>query len=249
MSTSEQVLGKQPIVGYLIELRNRLLYCLIFIGAIFLVLLNLANELYALVADPLQQQLPATGAMIATEVASPFLTPFKLSLLTAIYLSMPFILFQTWRMVRMGLGGQRYSFAYPFLASTILLFYLGTAFAYFVVFPLVFGFFAQVAPEGVAVMTDIGSYLDFVIKLFFAFGLTFEIPVIAVLLILTGAMTRTSLSEKRPYVFIACFVLGMVLTPPDIFSQILLAVPMWLLFELGLLVAWMLEPKASSAGI
>lgn len=248
MSTSEQVLGKQPIVGYLIELRNRLLYCLIFIAAIFLVLLNVANELYTLVADPLQQQLPATGAMIATEVASPFLTPFKLSLLTAIYVSMPFILFQTWRMVRMGMGGQRYSFAYPFLASTILLFYLGTAFAYFVVFPLVFGFFAQVAPEGVAVMTDIGSYLDFVIKLFFAFGLTFEIPVIAVLLILTGATTRASLSEKRPYVFIACFVLGMVLTPPDIFSQILLAVPMWLLFELGLLVAWMLESKASPAG-
>ena len=175
--------------------------------------------------------------MIATDVASPFLTPFKLSFVVAIFVSMPFILYQTWSFVKPGLKRSEMSLAFPLLTSSILLFYVGICFAYFVVFPLVFGFFTQVAPEGVAVMTDIASYLDFVIKLFFAFGFAFEIPIAVILLILMGVTTRESLAEKRPYVFVGCFVIGMLLTPPDILSQLLLAIPMWMLFELGLVMS------------
>ena len=174
--------------------------------------------------------------MIATGVAAPFLTPFKLSLLLAIFIAMPFVLYQGWLFVKPALRQSEQHFAVPVLISSIFLFYLGTGFAYFVVFPLVFGFFTQVAPTDVAVMTDISSYLDFVIKLFLAFGFAFEIPVITFLLVLSGISTRETMKQKRAHVFVGCFVIAMLLTPPDIISQFLLALPMWLLFEAGL---WM----------
>ncbi len=228
---------KQPLVEHLTEMRNRLLYCVAFISAIFSGFFFISNDLYTFISEPLRRHLPDSSSMIATEVASPFLTPFKLSFLAAIFVSMPFILYQAWHFIKPGLRQKESSLALPMLSSSIVLFYLGVAFAYFVVFPLVFGFFTQVAPSGVTVMTDIGSYLDFVIKLFFAFGFAFEIPVITILLILMSMTTRESLAEKRPYVFIGCFIVGMILTPPDILSQFLLAVPMWLLFELGLFMS------------
>jgi sec-independent protein translocase protein TatC len=175
--------------------------------------------------------------MIATEVASPFLTPFKLSLVLAIFVSMPYILHQLWSFVSPGLYSREKSVALPLLASSIVLFYTGIAFAFFIVFPLIFGFFANIAPEGVTIMTDINRYLDFVLKLFFAFGLAFEIPIATVLLVWTGASSVESLTSKRPYIVVGCFVFGMLLTPPDVISQILLAMPMWLLFEIGILFA------------
>ena len=175
--------------------------------------------------------------MIATDVASPFLTPFKLSLVLSIFVAMPYILHQIWSFIAPGLYSNEKKIAMPLLISSILLFYAGIAFAFYVVFPLVFGFFTAAAPEGVTVMTDINRYLDFVLKLFFAFGLAFEIPIATVLLIWTGATTIDSIASKRAYVIVGCFVVGMVLTPPDIISQVLLAFPMWLLFEIGILFA------------
>lgn len=179
--------------------------------------------------------------MIATDVASPFLTPFKLTFMSAVFLGMPYILFQIWGFIAPALYTNEKRLAMPLLLSSIVLFYLGMAFAYFVVFPLVFGFFTSAGPEGVAVMTDISRYLDFVLKLFFAFGMAFEIPIATVILVATGVTDCKSLSEKRPYLVVACFVIGMLLTPPDVISQTLLAVPMWLLFELGLLFSRMIE--------
>lgn len=235
-----------PLTAHLTEARNRLLYCLVFIACVFSAFFMVGNELYSLLSEPLRRHLPDSSSMIATEVASPFLTPFKLSLVAAIFVAMPFVFYQIWRFIKPGLKQQERSLAFPLLTSSVILFYSGIAFAYFVVFPLVFGFFTQVAPMGVAVMTDISSYLDFVIKLFFAFGFAFEIPIVALLLILTRVTTREALADKRPYVFIGCFVIGMLLTPPDIMSQFLLAIPMWLLFEMGLLMAVLIKPKSES---
>ena len=181
--------------------------------------------------------LPEGTNMIATEVASPFLTPFKLSLVLSFFVAMPYILHQIWSFIAPGLYINEKRVAAPLLISSVVLFYTGISFAFYIVFPLVFGFFTSVAPEGVTVMTDINRYLDFVLKLFFAFGLAFEIPIATVLLIWTGATTPKSLATKRPYVIVGCFVIGMLLTPPDVISQILLALPMWLLFEIGLLVS------------
>lgn len=235
---------KQPLIAHMTEMRNRLLYCVAFIGLVFIGLFYVANDLYALLSEPLRAHLPESSNMIATDVASPFLTPFKLSFVVAIFVSMPFIFYQTWLFVKPGLKRNEVTLAFPLLASSILLFYIGISFAYFVVFPLIFGFFSSVAPEGVMVMTDIASYLDFVIKLFFAFGFAFEIPIAAILLILMGVTTRESLAQKRPYIFVGCFVIGMLLTPPDILSQLLLAIPMWLLFELGLVMSLLITKKA-----
>ena len=173
--------------------------------------------------------------MIATEVASPFLTPFKLSLVLAIFIAIPYILHQLWSFVAPGLYKNEKRIALPLLVSSIILFYAGIAFAYYVVFPLVFSFFTSVAPDGVTIMTDINRYLDFVLKLFFAFGIAFEIPIATVLLVWTGASDVDSLRKKRPYIIVGCFVVGMLLTPPDIISQLLLALPMWILFELGII--------------
>ena len=201
----------------------------------------------------LRAYLPEGATMIATGVASPFLTPFKLTLMVALFLSMPIILHQIWGFIAPGLYKHEKRIAVPLLVSSILLFYAGMAFAYFVVFPIMFGFFASVTPEGVAMMTDIGQYLDFVLTLFFAFGVAFEIPIATFLLIWVGVVDVASLRKSRPYVIVGCFVVGMILTPPDVFSQTMLAVPMWVLFEVGLLACGMLkrpEPgKETVAGL
>jgi len=233
----------QTLIAHLTELRDRILRCLISIFIIFLFLFPFANEIYEFVSLPLRNLLPEGTSMIATEVASPFLTPFKLSMLTSLYLAMPYILFQTWRFIAPGMYLTEQRIAVPILSSSIILFYAGTAFAYFVVFPLVFGFFANVAPDGIEIMTDINRYLDFVLKLFFAFGISFEIPVVAIILILTGVTTAARLASKRPFILVGCFVIGMLLTPPDVISQSLLAIPMWILFELGIFLARRIEPS------
>lgn len=226
---------EMPLVAHLTELRNRLLRCVIIVLLIFAGLFYFAQDIYALVAAPLRVYLPEGATMIATGVASPFLTPFKLTLMVSLFLAIPVILQQAWGFIAPGLYQHEKRIAIPLLVSSILLFYAGMAFAYFVVFPIMFGFFASVTPEGVAMMTDIGQYLDFVLTLFFAFGVAFEIPIATFLLIWTGIAPVETLSRSRPYVVLACFVIGMLLTPPDVFSQTLLAVPMWLLFEAGLL--------------
>lgn len=223
-----------PLVQHLIELRNRLLYILGAIFAVFIGLLHFANDIYTYVATPLQALLPEAGSMIATEVASPFLTPFKLTFFVAFIVAMPFIFYQLWGFLAPGLYRHEKKLVAPLIISSVLLFYTGIAFAYFVVFPLVFAFFTSMAPEGVTVMTDIGSYLDFVLKLFIAFGIAFEIPIATVLLIRSNIISADALASKRPYVVVSCFVIGMLLTPPDVISQLLLALPMWLLFECGL---------------
>ena len=227
----------QPLVEHLIELRTRILHAMLSVLIIFLPLFAFSNEIYAYVSEPLRQFLPEGTTMIATEVASPFLTPFKLTLVLAIFIAMPYILHQLWSFIAPGLYSSEKKVAAPLLVSSIILFYTGIAFAFYVVFPLVFGFFTSVAPDGVTIMTDINRYLEFVLKLFFAFGLAFEIPIATVLLIWTGTTTVESIGGKRPYVIVSCFVVGMLLTPPDIISQILLALPMWLLFEAGILFA------------
>ncbi len=228
---------EQPLLSHLIELRNRLLRMLLAIAIIFAGLFPFASELYAQLASPLLAHMPQGGSMIATGVASPFLAPFKFTLVLAVFLAMPFILYHVWAFVAPGLYRRERRIVLPLLISSSLLFYAGIAFAYFVVFPLMFAFFIGVAPEGVTVMTDISQYLDFVLKLFFAFGLAFEVPVATVLLCWAGVTTPESLAAKRPYVVVAVFVIGMLLTPPDVISQTLLAVPMWLLFEVGLVFA------------
>jgi sec-independent protein translocase protein TatC len=236
----------QPLVAHLTELRDRLLRSILAILVIFIALFPFANDIYTFISEPLRALLPEGSTMIATEVASPFLTPFKLTMFTAIYIAMPYVLYQIWRFVAPGMYHHERRLAIPLLGSSILLFYLGTAFAYFVVFPLIFAFFTSVGPSDVAVMTDINSYLNFVLKLFFAFGLAFEIPIAAVILIATGITTPAALRAKRPYIIVGCFVFGMLLTPPDVISQSLLALPMWLLFEAGVVLSRFLLPKQAA---
>ncbi len=224
---------EQPFLSHLLELRDRLLRMVAAIAVIFLVLFSFANDIYAFIAKPLMDKLPQGTSMIATEVASPFLTPFKLTLVASIFLAIPVILHQIWSFIAPGLYRHEKRLAVPLLISSTLLFYLGMVFAYFVVFPLVFQFLTGTVPKGVAVATDISRYLDFVLTLFFAFGIAFEIPIATILLVLAGVTTADKLAQKRPYVFLGTFVVGMLLTPPDVISQTLLAVPMWLLFEAG----------------
>jgi sec-independent protein translocase protein TatC len=199
------------------------------------------------VSEPLRALLPEGSSMIATDVASPFLTPFKLTLVVALFIAIPYVLFQLWSFVAPGMYKNEKSLAIPLLISSVLLFYGGAAFAYFVVFPLIFGFFTTVGPGDVTIMTDINSYLNFVLKLFFAFGLAFEIPIAAVLVIVAGITTPDNLARKRPYIIVGCFVFGMILTPPDIISQSLLAIPMWILFELGVFFGRFIQKARSSA--
>lgn len=222
-----------PLVAHLTELRDRLLRVLLAVLLVFIALFPFANDIYAFISEPLRALLPEGATMIATEVASPFLTPFKLTLVTAIFIAIPYILFQVWSFVAPGMYRHEKRFAIPLLASSVALFYAGAAFAYFVVFPLIFAFFTSVGPEGITIMTDINSYLNFVLKLFFAFGIAFEIPIAAVLMIWAGITTPEALAGKRPYIIVGCFVFGMLLTPPDVISQSLLAIPMWILFEFG----------------
>ena len=229
--------SEMPFMAHVVELRQRILRGLFTVLALFLPIYLFANELYELVAAPLMAHLPNGGNMIATEVATPFLTPFKLAVYAAIFAGMPVLLHQAWSFVAPGLYKHEKRFARPLLVSSIALFYLGMAFAYFLVFPLVFGFMASVTPVGVTMMTDINRYLDFVLTLFFAFGFAFEIPIATLLLVWSGVSTADSIARKRPYVIVGCFVGGMLLTPPDVISQLLLALPTWLLFEVGILFA------------
>ncbi|EOC1306237.1 Sec-independent protein translocase subunit TatC [Cronobacter dublinensis] len=224
----------QPLISHLIELRKRLLNCIIAVLVIFLALVYFANDIYQLVSAPLISQMPHGASMIATDVASPFFTPIKLTMMVSVILSAPVILYQVWAFVAPALYKHERRLIVPLLVSSTLLFYIGMAFAYFVVFPLAFGFLTKTAPVGVVVSTDITSYLDFVMALFMAFGVSFEVPVAIVLLCWMGVTTPQDLREKRPYVLVGAFVVGMLLTPPDVFSQTLLAIPMYCLFEVGI---------------
>lgn len=225
---------EQPFMSHLVELRDRLLRMVMAIGIALVVLFPFANDIYTFIAEPIRAQLPEGSTMIATQVASPFMTPFKLALVSAVFVAMPYLLFQIWGFVAPGLYQHEKRFAMPLLASSICLFYLGMAFAYYLVFPLVFAFFTATTPEGVAQMPDITYYLDFVLKLFFAFGVSFQIPIATILLVAMGMTTAENLADKRPYVIVGCFFIGMLLTPPDVISQTLLAVPMWMLYEAGI---------------
>ncbi len=245
MSDQETTDQPLPLITHLTELRDKLLRALLAVLVIFICLFPFANDIYAFVSEPLRAILPPGASMIATEVTSPFFTPFKLALVAAVFLAMPYILYQAWSFIAPGMYRHEKRLAIPLLASSVLLFYVGTAFAYFVVFPLIFTFFASVAPEDITIMTDINSYLNFVLKLFFAFGVAFEIPIVAILLIRTGITTPEALAGKRPYIIVGCFVFGMLLTPPDIISQSLLALPMWLLFELGVYVGKYMQRPGS----
>ncbi|MFQ3197658.1 MAG: sec-independent protein translocase protein TatC [Paraglaciecola sp.] len=224
------------LIAHLIELRGRVLKAVLSVFVVFLCLVYFAQDLYHWLATPLLDTLPEHAQMIATDVASPFFAPFKLTLVLSFFIAIPMVLFQIWGFIAPGLYKNEKRLIVPLLLSSTLLFYTGMAFAYYVVFPLAFAFFTSVAPEGVVINTDISSYLDFVLKIFFAFGLSFEIPVAIVLMCWTGVSTPDSLRAKRPYVIVGIFTLGMLLTPPDIISQTLLAIPMWILFEVGIIV-------------
>ncbi|MEM6162603.1 Sec-independent protein translocase subunit TatC [Erwinia sp. P6884] len=224
----------QPLISHLIELRKRLLNCIIAVIAIFLCLAYFSNDIYQLVSAPLISQLPAGASMIATDVASPFFTPIKLTMIVSVFLAVPLILYQVWAFVAPALYQHERKLVMPLLFSSSFLFYTGMAFAYFIVFPLAFSFFAKTAPQGVLIATDINNYLDFVMALFMAFGVSFEVPIAIVLLCWTGVTSPEDLKKKRPYVLVGAFVVGMVLTPPDVLSQTLLAIPMYCLFEVGL---------------
>ncbi len=236
---------QQSLMSHLLELRTRLLRSVAAVVVLMFALMPFANPLYSALARPLMQRLPQGASMIATGVAAPFLAPFKFAMMLAVYLAMPFVFYQAWAFVAPGLYLRERALALPMLISSVALFYLGMAFAYFVVFPIIFGFFATAAPAGVLVMTDVTSYLDFVLTLFLAFGVAFEVPVIVVLLVSLGFADIATLRKGRPYVIVGAFVVGMLLTPPDVFSQTILAVPVWLLFEIGLVVAGLLAKRAA----
>ena len=234
---------EQPLVEHLLELRSRLLKSIGSVLVIFLCLVYFANDIYTFFSLPIQQLLPEGTSMIATDVTAPFFAPFKLTLILSFFIAIPVVLFQLWSFIAPGLYRNEQKLAIPLFLSSILLFYLGIAFCYYVVFPLVFGFFTSIAPDGIAVTPDISSYLAFILKLFFAFGLAFEIPIATFILIRAGVTTRQSLAAKRPYIVVVCFVFGMLLTPPDVISQSLLAIPTWLLFELGLIMSALVPAK------
>jgi sec-independent protein translocase protein TatC len=248
VSSEENSSKEQGFLSHLVELRDRLLRMVLAVGVCFIVLFPFSDQIYSLLASPLLKHLPEGSNMIAIDVASPFLIPFKLVLMLSVFLSVPFLLYQIWAFVAPGLYKHEQRLARPLLVSSTILFYLGVLFAYVVVFPLIFGFFTSIAPEGVEVSTDIGRYLDFVITIFFAFGIAFEVPIATILLVITGVTTPDALVEKRPYFIVAAFVLGMFLTPPDIISQTLLALPMWLLFELGIFFSRSFLKRKEEAG-
>jgi sec-independent protein translocase protein TatC len=225
------------LMSHLFELRDRVVRMLLAVLVIFLSLFYWANDIYSYLAAPLTRHLPEGSTMIAIDVASPFLTPFKLVLMLSVFLAMPVILYQFWAFVAPGLYKTEKRIAGPLLVSSILLFYAGMAFAYYVVFPLVFGFFTSVGPEMVSISTDIGRYLDFVLALFFGFGIAFEVPIATIILVAIGFTTPAKLAEKRPYIIVGAFIFGMFLTPPDVISQVLLAIPIWILFEAGVIAS------------
>ncbi|BBM01439.1 twin-arginine translocase subunit TatC [Microbulbifer sp. GL-2] len=225
----------QPFIDHLIELRDRLLRTLLVVVVFFACLVPFASDIYNFIANPLQERLVGDAGMIATEVTSTFLTPFKTTFIVSFFIAIPFVLYQAWAFIAPGLYKNEKRIAVPILITSVFLFYAGVAFAYFVVFPILFDFFVGTAHEDIKVMPDMRSYLDLVLKLFFAFGFAFEIPIATVLLIWSGAVDAKTLASKRPYVIVGCFLIGMLLTPPDVISQSLLALPMWLLFEVGIL--------------
>ena len=239
---------EMPLLEHLAELRSRLLRIVLAVLIIFFPLFYVANDLYAFISKPLRAALPEGSTMIATEVASPFLTPFKLAFVLAFFIAIPYVLHQIWSFVAPGLYRHEKRVAVPLLVSSVILFYTGMAFAYYAVFPLVFAFLIGVAPADVAIMTDINAYLNFVLKMFFAFGFAFEIPVATLLLVWSGATSVSALRAKRAYVLVGCFVFAMLLTPPDVISQVLLAIPMWLLYEVGILFAGWVDHKDGNAG-
>ena len=234
-------LAEGTLLSHLVELRSRLLKIAAAVMLVFIGLLPFARHLFEFVSAPLRAVLPG-GQMIATAVASPLLAPFKLTFYVALFVAMPVVLYQVWAFVAPGLYSKEKRFAIPLLASSITLFYAGVAFAYFVVFPLIFGFMTAIAPEGVEVMTDVTAYLDFIMMIVLAFGIAFEVPVATVLAVWAGFTTPASLSQKRAYVLVGAFVVGMLLTPPDVISQTLLAVPVYLLYEGGIVMARIMVP-------
>jgi sec-independent protein translocase protein TatC len=240
--------AENSFISHLIEMRDRLLRAVLAIVIIFICLFPWAQDLYALLAKPLLAALPKGGQMIATEVTTPFFVPLKVTMMTAFLLAMPWVFYQAWAFVAPGLYQHEKRIGVPLLIASVILFLLGMAFAYFLVFPIVFGFIVGVAPAGVAVMTDIGKYLDFVMTLFMAFGITFEVPVVVVLLVKMGMVSIAKLREIRPYVIVGSFVVGAVFTPPDVISQFMLAVPLWILYELGIIVAMMVSKPKPEAG-
>ncbi len=243
----EEALQEATLLSHLVELRSRLLKIAAAVVFVFVLLLPWSRKIFAIVSEPLRDVLPG-NTMIATAVASPLLTPFKLTFFVALFIAMPIVLYQVWAFVAPGLYMKEKRFAIPLLASSIVLFYLGIAFAYFVVFPLMFNFFTAVAPEGVEVQTDISQFLDFITTIVFAFGIAFEVPIATVLITWTGLTTPEKLGKARPYVFLAAFVAGMFLTPPDIISQTLLAIPVYLLYELGILMSRMFSIREKDTG-
>ena len=243
----EEALQEATLLSHLVELRSRLLKIAAAVVFVFVLLLPWSRKIFALVSEPLRDVLPG-NTMIATAVASPLLTPFKLTFFVALFIAMPIVLYQVWAFVAPGLYKKEKRFAIPLLASSIVLFYLGIAFAYFVVFPLMFNFFTAVAPEGVEVQTDISQFLDFITTIVFAFGIAFEVPIATVLITWTGLTTPEKLGKARPYVFLAAFVAGMFLTPPDIISQTLLAIPVYLLYELGILMSRLFSIREKDTG-
>jgi sec-independent protein translocase protein TatC len=239
---------ERPLIAHLLELRSRLLRGVVGLVVVLACLLPFANKLYALLAQPLLDKLPKGGQLIATQVASPFFAPMKLAFFAALMLSMPWLLYQAWAFVAPGLYQREKKLALPLLASALTLFYAGCAFAYFLVLPMVFGFLAKVTPAGVAMMTDIGAYLDFVLVMFLAFGLAFELPVALVILALLGWVTPAQLREARGYAVVGIFVIAAIVTPPDVVSQLMLAIPMVLLYEAGILAAMLVTPRRSADG-
>ncbi len=242
----EEELAEGTLLSHLIELRSRLLIIAVAVLVAFIILLPFSRDIFTLVSEPLREVLPG-NAMIATAVASPLLTPFKLTFFAALFLVMPVVLFQVWNFIAPGLYKNEKRFAIPLLATSIVLFYLGIAFAYFVVFPLIFGFFTSIAPEGVEVQTDITQFLDFITTIVFAFGIAFEVPVATVLIVWAGLTNIEKLAKARPYVFLMAFIAGMFLTPPDVISQSLLAVPVYLLYELGIIMSKVFVSRKSES--
>ncbi|MGI9308374.1 MAG: twin-arginine translocase subunit TatC [Gammaproteobacteria bacterium] len=242
-ASAQEELQEGTLVSHLVELRNRLLRASAAVLGVFVCLVPFSEQIFTGIATPLMQQMPEGSTMIATQVASPFLTPFKTTLFVALFIAIPVVMHQVWAFVAPGLYRREKRFAIPLVVSSIVLFYLGVAFAYFVVFPLMFAFFNAVAPEGVTVMTDINHYLDFILVIFLAFGIAFEVPIATVMLVWSGLVTVEQLGRKRPYIFLGAFVAGMLLTPPDVISQTLLAVPVYLLFEAGILMARFMAPR------
>lgn len=248
MDTSATLSSQDTFISHLIELRNRLMRVVIVLLLAFICLFPFANDIYTLLAHPLLSKLPAGGQMIATAVTTPFFVPMKVAMLAAFVIALPHTLYQLWAFIAPGLYAHERRFMAPLVVASTLLFLAGMAFAYYLVFPVVFGFITGTAPVGVAVMTDIGNYLDFVITLFMAFGMAFEVPVAVVLLVRFNMVSIQTLKEIRSYVIVGAFVLGAIFTPPDIISQFMLAVPLWLLYEVGILVAGMMQVKSRQIG-